>query len=356
MDAMDKPTVLVTGASGLIGTRVCRELGSDHRVVGLDVKRPRGPTGVPWVDCDLTDDTSVGEAFAEVERRFGERIASVIHLAAYYDFSGEESPLYDELTVEGTRRLLRALQRLEVEQLVFSSSLLVMRPTQVGKVLDESAPVEATWEYPRSKLAAERVIGEEAGAIRSVVLRIAGVYDENGHSLPIAQQIWRIHGRTLESFFFPGKAEHGQSFVHLEDLMRCLRAVVERRRRLGPHELFLIGEPETLSYGELQDLIGEQIHGREWPTIRIPKPVAKAGAWLKDKAGGEESFIKPWMIDMADAHRPISIERARRLLGWTPTHALRRTIPEMVQRMLSDPDSWYAENGLEVPPRAEQAG
>jgi len=41
---------------------------------------------------------------------YGERIASGIHLAAYYDFSGEPSPLYDEITVRGTERLLRALQ------------------------------------------------------------------------------------------------------------------------------------------------------------------------------------------------------------------------------------------------------
>ncbi len=44
-----------------------------------------------------------------VAETFGGRVASVIHLAAYFDFSGEASSKYQEVTVEGTRRLLRAL-------------------------------------------------------------------------------------------------------------------------------------------------------------------------------------------------------------------------------------------------------
>jgi nucleoside-diphosphate-sugar epimerase len=43
-------------------------------------------------------------------------VASVVHLAAYFDFSGEEHPLYDKLNVEGTRLLLRALGDFEVGQ------------------------------------------------------------------------------------------------------------------------------------------------------------------------------------------------------------------------------------------------
>ena len=39
------------------------------------------------------------------------RIASAIHLAAYYDLSGQPNPKYDSITVEGTRRLLRGLQK-----------------------------------------------------------------------------------------------------------------------------------------------------------------------------------------------------------------------------------------------------
>ncbi len=52
---------------------------------------------------------------------YGTRIASVIHLAAYFDLTGEPNPLYSEITVHGTEKLLRALQSFEVEQFVLAS-------------------------------------------------------------------------------------------------------------------------------------------------------------------------------------------------------------------------------------------
>lgn len=350
----DRGVVLVTGSTGLIGSRICRDLGEDHVVVGLDRDAPQDDAPGLWVECDLTDDSSVEEALGDVRERCGSTLASVIHLAAHYDFSGEPSPLYDELTVEGTRRLVRSLDGFEVGQLVFSSSLLVMRAVTPGEVLDEESPVEAEWEYPRSKLDAERVIRDERGAIPAVVLRIAGVYDDDCRSIPIAQQMRRIFEQKLESHFFPGDPDHGQSFVHLDDLVRCFRAVVDRREELGTYDVFLVGEEEVVSYGEMQDIIGEAIHETGWPTIRIPGPVAKAGAWLKDKAPGPDPFIKPWMIDLADAHMPVSARKARDELGWSPRRRLRDTLPEMANRLVVQPRSWYAKNGIDPPNDLEQ--
>ena len=345
-----KPLVLITGSSGLIGSRLIEALVGDFRVVGLDLKPPRDQLA-DFIECDLTRSESVESALQEVESRHGDQIASVIHLAAYYDFSGEPSPLYDKLTVEGTRRMLQQLQRFAVEQFVFSSSLLVMKPVAEGEVITEASPVESTWDYPASKIKAEEVIAKERHEISVVVLRIAGVYDEDCHSIPIAQQISRIYQKTFESYFFPGNASHGQAFVHLDDLVDCFRKCIERRRQLGSHELLLIAEPEVLSYAELQDRLGELLHGKEWPTIRIPKVAAKAGAWVQEKMAGEEeeTFIKPWMIDLADAHYPVQIDLARQRLGWEPEHRLRDTLDEMVRRLRRDPHGWYERNGLPVP-------
>jgi hypothetical protein len=81
----------------------------------------------------------------------------------------------------------------------------------------------------------------------------------------------------------------------------------------GPETELLIGEPETLSYEELQQQMGELIHGREWPTIQVPAVAAKVGAWAQDVSPVSDPFIKPWMIDLADQHFPVSGELARRL-------------------------------------------
>jgi len=311
------------------------------------VEPERGSQLTEWIHCDLTDDDSGRDAIETVKRQHGNTIASVIHLAAYYDFAGEPSSMYEELTVEGTRRLMRALKPLDVERFVFSSSLLVMKPVEdLDDRLDEQSPTRAEWDYPESKLAAERVLQQERGDMPVTVLRIAGVYDEDGHSLPIVEHIKRIYEKQIESVVFPGEAHRGQPFVHLDDLTDCFARVVELRGELEPWEVFLIAEPDTMTYDQLQDCIGELVHGREWPTIRIPKAVAKAGAWAKDNLLPGEPFIKPWMIDLADNHYPVEASRARERLDWAPKHRLRETLTEIVQRLKHDPEEWYQRNGL----------
>jgi nucleoside-diphosphate-sugar epimerase len=329
----------------------------DYTVIGMDVKPPeKGAAGADFIECDLTKDESVAQALDAVREKHGDRIASVIHLAAYYDFSGEPSEMYRKLTVEGTFRLLKKLQEFQIEQFVFSSSLLVMEPVEEeDERLTEFSPLEdEPWAYPRSKIEAEQLIRQERGKIPTVILRIAGVYDEDCHSIPIAQEISRIYEKKLESHFFPGDSSHGQAFVHLDDLIACLQRVVGLRQGLN-NELFLIAEPDVMSYAELQDELGKLIHGEEWTTVRIPKVVAKAGAWAQEKiAGEEETFIKPWMVDLADAHYPVAIGHAREKLDWRPARTLRDTLPEMIRRLKSNPQQWYETNNLKPPEETKE--
>lgn len=353
-----RPNVLITGASGLIGKNVCGKLKDDYRLFGMDKASPEDrELPLQHVPADLTNDADLRRAVEELQSHCDGRLASVIHLAAYYDFSGEPSPLYDELTVEGTRRLLRELheQEFHVEQFVFSSSVLVMKPADSDEVLTEESPTQAAWAYPQSKLEAEELIARERGDIPAVILRIAGVYDEQCHSLPISQQIARIYEKQLESYVFPGDKSRGQALVHLDDLAECIARVIVRRGELQDEEMFLVAEPDVMSYDELQDQIGELIHGSEWPTMRIPKVLAKAGAYVQEKFSSEDDapFIKPWMIDLADDHYPVSIERARTRLGWVPQHRLRHTLPSMIEFLKRDPKAFYRENRLPGEPPHE---
>ncbi len=352
-----KPLVIITGCSGLIGARLMSVLASDYRVVGLDVKPPDAqPMTARFYECDLTSDESVHRCLERVRAEQGERVSSVMHLAAYHDFSGEPNSLYDELTLQGTKRLLSELRSFEVEQFVFTSTILVMQPSSDGAPIDESSPTEATWAYPESKLKTEAALDELRGDTPIVILRVAGVYDELGRSPAITEHIKRIHEKELTSYFFPGSARHGQAFVHIDDLMSAMRAVISNRDQLSARELFLISEPDPVTYEKFQDTIGTEIHGREWPTLRIPKPVAKAGAWVQEKLSpeGDEPFIKPFMVDMADAHYPVDVSLAKERLHWKPRHQLALYLPQIVQRMLADPEKWYRQNDMSPPERVEQ--
>jgi nucleoside-diphosphate-sugar epimerase len=349
--------VVITGSSGLIGSAVVRRLGArwgDYRLVGFDRAGPPEPP--PQAECiciDLTAEQSLKQAMERVRYAYGERIASVIHLAAYYDFSGGASPKYDEITVRGTERLLHALRGFQVEQLVFSSTMLVHAPCEPGQRIDEEWPVEPTWAYPDSKVETEQLIRAERDDIPALLLRIAGVYTDRCDSIPLAHQIQRIYERRLTARVFPGDIGRGQAFVHLDDAVEAIALAVERRKSLPPELPVLVGEPETLSYDELQRAFSQLIHGEEWETREIPKAIAKAGAWVQDHAPlVDDPFIKPWMVDHADDHYALDISRARSVLGWEPKRSLRETLPKMIEALKTDPEGWYRENKL-VPAKGE---
>jgi nucleoside-diphosphate-sugar epimerase len=348
----DAPVVVITGGTGLIGSALTKRLVSDYRVVTFDRScDPLSPPEAEVICTDLSSDQSVERAVDRLEAVYGSQLASIVHLAAYYDFSGADSPLYEEVTIKGTQRLLEATQHLDVEQVVFSSTMLVHAPTEPGDPIDEDDPIKATWPYPESKVATEDVVEDETvGGTKSVIVRLAGVYDEDGHSPPITNQIKRIDGDWLTSHFYPADLDRGQAFVHRDDAVESLVRIVDRRRALPDDLDLLIAEPETIGYGELQDLIGRALHGHDWATMEIPDELATVGAWLRERNPfGEDPFIRSWMIERAADHYEIDIDRARRLLDWEPKHRVAEVIPEMVERLRSDRQGWYARNELEPP-------
>jgi DNA ligase D-like protein (predicted polymerase) len=172
----------------------------------LDTMRNAYVTDIP---CDLTSEQSVAEAIGRVLRDFPEPLASVIHLAAYYDFSGEPSPLYEQITVRGTERLLRLLRTARAEQFVFSSTMLPHAPCEPGQHLNEDWPVDPKWDYPQSKVQTEQLIRAEHERLPVVLLRIAGVYTDRCQSIPLAHQMQRIYERRLTSKVFPGDVATG---------------------------------------------------------------------------------------------------------------------------------------------------
>jgi nucleoside-diphosphate-sugar epimerase len=125
-------------------------------------------------------------------------------------------------------------------------------------------------------------------------------------------------------------SETGQSALHLDDLTNALRLVIDRRKDLSPYSVLVLGEPVALSFDEIQRTVGKLIHNEEWETRQIPKALARTGAWVEDEILEEEPFIRPWMVDNADAHYELDISRARDRVGWEPKHSLRETLPKMV--------------------------
>lgn len=340
--------ILVTGACGRIGTALVHRLGSKYRIAGFELLNaiyasPREEL----IPVDLSSDESVHQAFTHIRHFYGNHIVSVIHLAAYYSFEQKESPLYDKVTVKGTERLLQHLQNFEVEQFIFSSTMLVHAPCKPNQRITESWPLKPTWGYPQSKVRTEALIHEKRGDIPTVVLRIAGVYDDHCDSIPISQQIQRIWERQAIAHLYTGRLRHGASFVHLDDLVDAIELAVEKRAELPSEVTLLIGEPRTLSYGYLQQRISTLCHGKRIKTIRVPKWIGVVGAYLLQFfVSKKKLFVRPWMIPRADDNFTLNISKAKKILGWTPKHSLDQTLPHMIEELEADEKGWYQRNHL----------
>jgi nucleoside-diphosphate-sugar epimerase len=319
----------VTGSTGFIGTAVTRRLAEEFDVIGIDThSSPRSPRQRDSVFADLTNDDSVRTALGYVRAKYGTKLASVVHLAGYYDFSGEPSPLYEAVTVQGTERLLNGLKEFELDQFVFSSTILVHAPGAAGEPVNEDSPLLAEWDYPRSNLATEKLIHERRGNVPATILRIAGVYDDHCRAVPLARQIQRIYEQRPVSHVFPGDTPHTQSFVHLDDVAEAVALSVTRRGRLPAETPILIGEPECPSQAEIQRTLGELIHGEAW---------------------------QAHPSERGDEHHELDIARARLLLGWKPLRSLRSSLPRMVSALKADPAGFYRENQLDPPAFLEPA-
>jgi len=357
--ATDKQVVVVTGSSGRIGTRIIHRLGEMQQPIGLDfIGITSEKPSMEFVYVDLASDHSVECAFNRIRHAYGNRIASIIHLAAFYSFTGEHLELYDAITVNGTRRLLTQAKKFEIEQFIFTSTMLVHEPTKRGVIQNEDSPIRGKWHYPASKVRTEKVIREECGNIPYVIIRIGGCYDDECNCVPISQHMSRIYEKQFASVVFPGNSSNGVPYTHFEDLTDMIMILLEKRQSLPKELTFLCCEEDSITYRDLQTAFGKLIHNSDkWPMVRVPKWFAKTGAWaLNNLPFMPEQFIKPWMVDLADDNYEFSMEKARKVLSWSPKHSLRDTLPIMVANLKADPIAWYKRHKIPLPSCVKKCG
>ncbi len=353
----EQSIVLMTGASGDVGAALCTALKQSHYIIGLDIQPCEAAD--ESINCDFTSRDSIKLALHKIAEKHGKQFVAVVHLAAYFDFTGDHNPLYDKLNVKGTQYFLEELQDFEVDNFIYSSTMLVHEAGVPGQKITEDTPINPSWAYPQSKADAEAAIRQYHGNIPYTILRMAGLYDEQSAVPTLTHQIARIYERQLKSWLYSGDPQAGQAFLHKDDMIDLFVRVIEKRKTLPEQTVLLAGESEVMSYQALQNRIGHLIYGeREWSTISVPEFVAKPGAWVEEHAEpvipdaidhGEKPFIRPFMIDLSSDHYELDTSRAEKLLGWRPKYQIYKGIKDLVVNLKSDPPGWYKRNGIVLP-------
>jgi dTDP-4-dehydrorhamnose reductase len=155
--------ILVTGASGLVGGRLCERLVVAHDVVGV-AQANSPPAGVRAATLDLTDRQTAG---ALLDR---ETPQVVIHCAAFADSERcERDPASARaVNVEVPRRIARACRERDIRLIAFSTDLVLCGEESNSTEMATPAPLSV---YGTTKLDGERAILDEHPA--ALILRLA---------------------------------------------------------------------------------------------------------------------------------------------------------------------------------------
>lgn len=346
-------SVLILGAAGLIGTALRTSLGQDYRLLSVDrgplVRLPDGhePHDEVAVEVDLTEPTAIDALFDRIEAE-GSELAGIIDLVAYYDFKDRPDDRY-RVVEEGLRYLLTQMERRVNRNVpfIYASSMAAMAPTEPGRRQTPDSPRLGAWQYPAHKLRCEEIIESRAWPQPRVELVLAAVYTPWCELVPLYQQIERVRRRSLEAFFYPGPVARGLTYAHVDDVAETFRRAIEVYSGVkGVHRL-LVGEEEPVTYEFIHRVASERMLGMPIPTVRIPKAWARAGAALLSQISrwrSQRRFIQPWMVRFAGEHFEFDIEATKRILGWTPKHALSAELFAICDRAMHDPQQWRRRN------------
>lgn len=304
-------TVLVTGASGMLGGAVAARLVADGWHVRTLQRRPSGVLGAHDELGSVTDPEAVARAVAGVE--------AVVHLAAKVDIVGPEDE-FREVNVGGTRTLLEAARDAGVSRTVFVSSPSVAHTgaSLVGAGAGPAEPSRARGPYARTKAAAEQLaLAADQPGFRVLAVRPHVVWGPGDTQL-VGRIVARARAGRLP-ILGSGAPLIDTTYVDnaVDALVAALAAPADS---YGQAYVVTNGEPRPVR--ELIDAICAA-SGVPVPRRRIPAALARAAgagldaAWARLPLPGEPPLTRFVAEQLSTAHW-FDQRRTREALGWEP--------------------------------------
>ena len=313
--------VVVTGATGNVGTSALRSLAADPQVdeiVAL-ARRPPGRAldGTTYVEADVTT-TPLEPIFRGAD--------AVIHLAWLIQ-PGRDESVTRRVNVEGSRRVFAAVVAAGARALVYASSVGAYSPGPKDRQVDESWPtggIPSSF-YSRHKSQVERDLDRlerEHPQLRVVRLRPGLIFKREAATeirrLFIGPLLPRAALRSSLVPVFPDVPRLRFQAVHSDDVGEAYRAAVVS----DATGAFNIAAEPVLDPPRLAGLL----HAR---LVAVPAQLLRAGAAVSYRLRLQPA--EPGWVDMGLGVPLMSTERARRELGWEPRHTSVEAVTELVE-------------------------
>lgn len=302
-------TILITGANGFVGSRLCHRF-ADHGYRVIAGVRPSAKlellegTEVEYRHGDVTQPESLVEMVKGVDY--------IIHNAGLVKAKGPDH--FFRVNVKGTQNLCEAVleQNPEIKKLIYISSLAAAGPSLDGRPVKESDQPHPVSFYGKSKLGGEQVAHSFADRLNILSIRPPGVYGPGDTEIFSLFQTTHYHLRPVI-----GNQKRLLQLVHVDDLVRGIQLALEAETESG--ESFFIGENRAYRMSELARLLHQAI-GRWAIPVIIPSPIFRLIAMISeaifnildatpmltpDKA---EELLCAWAMDGSKAKTKLGFE------------------------------------------------
>ena len=336
--------ILVTGASGFIGSHIVEEALDRGFDVWAAVRKSSSreylkDERIHFIELNLGSQEQMEEQFRRSTFDY------VVHAAGATKCLHQED--FFRINTEGTRHLVSALIAvgMPLKRFVFVSSLSIMgaiREQQPYEEIRDTDTPQPNTAYGRSKLEAERFLdslqpsplrGAEGGPFPYVILRPTGVYGPR-------EKDYFLQVKSIKSHvdFAVGFQRQDITFIYVTDVVQAVFLAMEKGQT---GRKYLLSDGEVYQSAAFSNFIHEEL-GRPW-WIRITAPIWVLrcvtfcgeywGRWTKKMTAlNNDKFNilrqRNWRCD---------IEPARRELGFEPKVKLQEGVHRSVK--------WYLENG-----------
>ena len=208
-------SILVTGASGLVGYHLCEKLVSEGQQIVGTVHNTVNPalsalnaSQLKLVKCDIRNYDDVQVVIRD------NHIRTVFHTASHLPYT--VNPDYPGVIVQGTANLLAASYVNDVDAFIYSSSMSVYSTPPDALPVSETHPTESLPEYGRTKLQGETMCLGMDKSMRIVILRFAGIYGKYSEKNRVINQFIRcaMNNRQLR---VDDIGQHSSDFVYVKD-------------------------------------------------------------------------------------------------------------------------------------------
>jgi dihydroflavonol-4-reductase len=326
-------TVLVTGATGFVGSAVVRKLrdrGEDVRALVRENSDRRNVDGLglELVTGDLGDPASLAAAVKGCN--------TLYHVAADYRIWVRDPDEMRKTNVDGTRNLLLAAAETGVSRIVYTSSVAALGKYTGGALVDEETPVvfeNLVGPYKKSKYLAEeevrRLIRDE-GIPVVIVNPAAPVGPRDIRPTPTGRMILEAASGHMRAY-----VDTGMNIVHVDDVAEGHLLAFDKGE-IG--ERYILGG-ENMALKEILTQIAV-IAGLKPPLFRVPTAVVMPVAFIAETwarlTNGKEPLVTLDGVRMAQSKMYYSSDKAKTALGYRPRPAV---------EALTDAIAWFRANG-----------